>query len=496
MKIAFAVQHDLVKPNTSSDDWLIKAELEKLGIEVDVIDWRDSRVDLNKYDSIFVSSTWNAAVHSDEFIAWMKRCEVGKKRLINDIEVLLLGLHKDKYLTLLEKQFGDVDSSAGSITPSAYIKPDDKEQSFTTVRQELQQKGGLWQGNMVIKPIISAIGMNTYLITDDQKLLKKPNSVYRSFEEAEAIVQKLVHKKGSRGVIIQPFMPAVETSGEYQLIFIENKFSHAIVKPKGFGNRSSAGKKPLLASELPEGMLEFAERIMQFYAAKFPSGVTRARFDLFAGEKGPILCEAEVVEPHTNIRRLATEQQKTVISQYAQALIKRTNELSIQNCLKADAQQYFSLLNNPVIAKAVMKICATNDNILNYLSTSSTKDKHDLATDYAPVYMRSCLDALNGFANRNGQGKAELIKELDEARNEYSKSVLEKDTSTSSMVVRLLLKGVVNFIAALTLGVAHYINYQKTGTATFFADTASDSKLKRAHHDLNKEIESLPAAVI
>ena len=79
MKIAIAVQHDLTKPNISSNDWLIKPELEKLGMEVDVIDWRDSQVDLNKYDSIFVSSVWNAADYYTEFLAWIHSCEKNGK---------------------------------------------------------------------------------------------------------------------------------------------------------------------------------------------------------------------------------------------------------------------------------------------------------------------------------------------------------------------------------------------------------------------------------
>lgn len=486
MKIAIAVQHDLILPNITSDDWLIKAELEKKGIQVDVISWNADNQDLSQYDSIFVSSTWNASIYHEKFVAWLKSCEKQGKKLINDGELLLLGLHKDDYLSLLKDEFGEQDSAQGSITPSRFIRPMDKIQSFTQVRKTLD--GNLaWQGDLVIKPIISAVGRDTYLVTDNPELLARKTGKYCSFNDADELVHDLLDKKGSKGLIIQPFIKGVETGGEYQLVFIANQFSHAVVKGKGFGNRKSAEKRTIAAAGLPAGMFDFAQKIVQFYAKKFPHGMTRARLDFFVGQQGPVLCEAEVVEPHTNIRYFSNTEQKTILEKYAAALIKRTLELKLLALLGEEAKTYFPLLTNPQLLKAVKKLIDNNDKILS--SLADTKEKYDLAKSYSPNYIRECLIALSDFSERDDQNNELLLNGLNDAKEGYIETVLGNDRSTLSMIVRYLLASVVNFIAGLTFGFAHYQHYKNTGTIGFYTQTNSEHQLREGHRELEYDLE-------
>ena len=72
MKIALAVQLDLVTENKKTDDWLIKRALENLGVEVDIINWRDKKIDLKQYDSIIVASTWNLHKNPQEFLTGLE----------------------------------------------------------------------------------------------------------------------------------------------------------------------------------------------------------------------------------------------------------------------------------------------------------------------------------------------------------------------------------------------------------------------------------------
>ena len=487
MRIAIATQNGLTKPNTDSDDWLTKSELEKLGIEVDIIDWRDKQVDLNSYDSIFVSSTWNASVYYDEFMDWLQSCEEKGKKLINDREFLSLGILKDKYLTLLKEQFGESDSLQGSITPSIFIKPNEETQSFNDLRKELPFDK-LWQGELVIKPIVSSRGRDTYLITDNPELLQKSVS-YRPFKDLDGIAGDLIKMHSSKGFIIQPFIRNVESNGEYQLVFIDNQFSHAISKGKGFGNRVTAHKKPVADKDLPPGMLLFAQKIMQYYKDQAPHGLLRARFDFFVGDKGPVLSEAEIVEPHTNIRYFPLDEQKQILTRYAQALVKRNVQLQLQTILGEDAENYFSMLNNPKLLQAVMKVYKTNGEILSYLNSSDDKKKYELAKIYSANYLKDCLSALNGFYDRNLQNKDLLIDSLNQARDDYTKFVLGKDRSAFSKTVRYLLMAVVNFIAALTFGAAHLKNYKKNGVVGFFTETNSARDLRKDHQELNQELE-------
>lgn len=494
MKIAIAVQQGLTSPSEKTDDGLLKAALESRGIQVDLIDWRDDTIDLKQYESIVVSSTWNAPSYPDEFLAWIDRCDEGRKRLINSAEILKLSLNKDQYLGLLIAQFGTTDSPEGCITPSLFIKPGEDTSLFTKRLDTLKKANPLWLQNLVIKPIISADGKNTYILTDNPALLKKNPKMYHPLAQAEQCIEKLLAQDGTRGIIIQPFIPAVEKSGEYQLVFIDEQFSHATVKPKGFKNNNTAERKAVPADELPPGMLAFAQNIMSFYFLNYPDSIARTRLDFFAGENGPILCEAEMVEPNTNIRRLAATEQAVALERYASSVINHSQQLNtmamLQEFFKEDRTDYLPLTRCPELYPAMTKIYETHHEILAHLAPAKTK--HQLAVAHSPAYLKACFDALNTYAQTDApqpQDKKILLESLDDAKNHYSKSVLADDQSQLSRIIRWMLKGVVNFIASLTLGAAHYINYQKTGTATFFAHTTSDNKLKQAHHELKKEME-------
>lgn len=55
--------------------------------------------------------------------------------------------------------------------------------------------------------------------------------------------------------------------------------------------------------------------------------------------------------------------------------------------------------------------------------------------------------------------------------------------------MRLTLAAVVNFIAALSFGLAHYIHYKQTGVALFFSMTDSAERIQKEHHALESDIE-------
>lgn len=507
MKIAIAVQSGLTNQNEKTDDWLLKAELERRGIEVDLVDWRDPAVNWTQYDSIFVSSTWNMPAHADEVKSWIDTCESGKKRLINDAELIKFSLNKEQYLTFLQEQFKDQDSSKGCITPSEFIHAKDR-LSFSEKISSLTQKNALWAGDIVMKPIISADGMGTYRLTNEQNLLKNKGKNYRSFAEAESVMTPLLNDVKSQGVIIQPYIPSVENSGEYQLVYLGGEFSHATVKPPGFKNNNTGGRIFIAPDKLPSEMLNFANRLINVYEEKYPDGITRARFDFFAGDNGPILCEAEMIEPNTNIRRLDSAQQKKVIEKYADVLVNRTKRLIaipekseidrkvqaiIDEELKTDSSntdKYAAINKNPDVCKAFIKIHETSVAILEHLKGTT---KYTDALPHNSIYRTECFDALNEFAKKENptiRDKNKLISSLDNAQKKYSANVLSKDRSDLSKAMRLMLLVAVNFITAFTFGIAHSKHYKETGNILFYSETKSQTKLKASHKELSEKLDS------
>jgi glutathione synthase/RimK-type ligase-like ATP-grasp enzyme len=162
---------------------------------------------------------------------------------------------------LIPKEFG-----------GEFIK--DNDFSLTKKIELLKAKyPSIWAGDIVLKPIISADGDDTYRFTTDQQLISKDKNRYKPFSAADSIMKDLITRKDSRGVIIQPFIPSVEKSGEYQLVFIGGNFSHATVKPKGFKNNNTNERQPVSPEALPKCMYEFANKISTTDARPMSSNV-------------------------------------------------------------------------------------------------------------------------------------------------------------------------------------------------------------------------------
>lgn len=332
MKIAIAAYCDKVEEATRYDDKLLKLALEKLGNEVEVIDWQaKSTMDLHGYHAIVVTTTWNLHKYPKEFEQWLKNCELdGKKRLINDQSILRLGVRKESYFTSLIKDFGIVDSPQGSITPSVFITKGNiryANKAFTEILSILiKENQKIWSKDIVIKPITSAGGEDTYRFTNNVKLLKNNSKKWEDFIDANKLFSKILHADNSNGVIIQPFINSVEIKGEYQLVFIETEYSHAITKPKGFRNIDSTCKKYINKKDLPTELLDFARRIMSSFVIRYNKNLfTRIRIDLFCGQRGPVLCEVELIEPNINLEILPKNLATTVAHKYAQAIIKQAH---------------------------------------------------------------------------------------------------------------------------------------------------------------------------
>ncbi len=319
------------------DDLIIKntfaAFSDAKSIDIEIVDWRNKEINFLQFDTIVVTSTWDLHLYPDEFNQWLNHCEAdGKKRLINDIDILKLGIKKHAYLQPLLEEFKPENSAIGSMIPTIFVGVDAKtnsEEKFSAIVQKLIIKNPeIWSGDIVVKPNTSANGDNTFVVTQDEKQVEKTPLNYRHFRDMDKLFCEMLKIKKYNGLMIQPFMKAVEKHGEYQLVFFNNKCNHATVKPAGFKNSSPQGRMSVSLESLPKNMLLFAEKIMQFFNEKFPDKITRARVDLFdAGEKGPIVCEVEMVEPNTNINRLEKTEQVKAATSFVNAILLRRKQL-------------------------------------------------------------------------------------------------------------------------------------------------------------------------
>jgi hypothetical protein len=98
--------------------------------------------------------------------------------------------------------------------------------------------------------------------------------------------------------LIQPFLPSIETEGEYSLIFIDGEFSHALVKRPAAGDyriQSSYGGVETAITPSVDDMCA-ARSVLD--ALPF-TDLLYARIDMVRGLEGVLrLMEAELIEPY------------------------------------------------------------------------------------------------------------------------------------------------------------------------------------------------------
>ena len=331
------------------DDRELQEELQGRGHQVEIIAWEDPEIDLCQFDSIFVSSTWNMCHKPQHFRTWLNACEQDdQRRLINDRAVLDAGFEKSIYWEMLKQILSDNPylEKLGKLTPSRYfahsslhtdspgVESIEPGYGFAEVLAGLDADLHWKRSNLVLKPIISADGHDTFVYNRFKLAIpiddEKREFVLDDAEKAEETFQRLISDTERSGVCLQAYMEGVE-EGEYSLTILRRKCTHAVQKPKLFKGDDSSRRRFISLEQLPDGMLRFAEEIVRHFDDKFGRGsVSRARVDLFNQRGVPTLCELECVEPNTNLAIVAKaykDKANETLCRYADVIELRTQEI-------------------------------------------------------------------------------------------------------------------------------------------------------------------------
>jgi len=232
------------------------------GHDASVAAWDDDSVDWSSFDAALIRATWNYAQHLEAFREWLRRVD-GQTTLINPRSTLEWNLHKG-YLRELE-------GAGVPITPTAFF---DRGQTGS-VLSLCEQRG--W-ARIVIKPTVSAGSFGT-----------------RSFDRckgetgaAQAFFDDMV---AQRDMMIQRYIPSVDTVGETALIVIDGQLTHAIEKRPRFDDQD---EEVYLRESISDEMREFAQQVL----AAAGKDAIYARVDVFPNEDGSLmLSELELLEP-------------------------------------------------------------------------------------------------------------------------------------------------------------------------------------------------------
>lgn len=253
-------------PGGAPDDHLLAGALQAKGMVVTMAAWDDHEVDWSAAPLAVVRSTWNYHRSPDRWRQWVASA-ARATTVLNGPEVLLWNTDK-RYLRQL--------AAAGvECVPTLFIEPD-------MPVPLMQLAAGIGWHDIVVKPAIGASAAGTRRFSE-----------HEFGQEGEQHLASLL-RRGA--VLLQAFVPAVETLGEHSLVFLGGAFSHAYTKPAfnadTTGTTAIAPYRPSLAE------LAFGAKVLR----QVPGEMLYARVDLVEGEVGPMLMELELIEPDLGLR--------------------------------------------------------------------------------------------------------------------------------------------------------------------------------------------------
>ena len=263
MRIAFITS--AAWADLSPDDRLAAAELTRRGTEVQPAVWNDPGVDWSAFDQAILRSCWDYHRRLPEFLGWLDHMEQTGVPLWNP--PALVRFNADKaYL-------GDLSAAGVPVVPTLRLERGASADLATI----LEERG--WD-EAVVKPAVSASAFRT-------RRARR--------EEAGAVQPELAEMLTGSAVLIQPFLPEIQTRGEWSFLYFGGVFSHAVLKRPGEGDFRV--QQELGGSAVPEtpdpGLLAQARAVIE----RIPGPWLYARVDGIELEEGFTLMELELIEP-------------------------------------------------------------------------------------------------------------------------------------------------------------------------------------------------------
>jgi len=228
------------------------------GMTVQDVSWDDPEAGWSSYGAVIIGTTWDYWDRQAEFLAALERIQAAT-RLYNPAELVRWNIHKT-YLR-------DLEARGARIIPTVWLDKADAASAaaaFDTLRAD----------DLVFKRQVGAGA-------DGQHRLQRGGAV-----------PDMPHP-----MMAQPFLPAIQTEGEYSFIFIGGKFCHALLKravPGDYRIQSKYGGKETSVDPPADDLSDAAAII-----AMLDEAPLYARVDMVRGEDGQlVLMELEAIEPY------------------------------------------------------------------------------------------------------------------------------------------------------------------------------------------------------
>jgi len=181
----------------------LQAACASAGLHAQVLAWDDPTVSWQRFDAVLLRSTWDYTERLAEFLHWCERVD-RTSALLNPLPVLRWNTDKHYLAELAGRGI--------PVVPSTFVEPEMEPlpslQAFLAAYPVA--------GEFVVKPAVSAGSRDTQRYSRAQEFAAA-NHVGRLLD-------------AGRSVLLQPYLPSVDSDGETALLFFDGVFSHAIRK--------------------------------------------------------------------------------------------------------------------------------------------------------------------------------------------------------------------------------------------------------------------------
>jgi glutathione synthase/RimK-type ligase-like ATP-grasp enzyme len=259
-------------PDLTDDDRVAVAALDTLGHAVRPAIWdatdpaalADASGD-GRVDAVVIRSCWDYHLRAAEFADWVRALAARGVRVLNPPALLLWNLDK-RYLR-------ELGAAGVATTPTVWVGRGERASLAAIARREG------WR-ELVVKPAVSASAHETWRVPA---------------AEAAAHEGRFRRLALESDVMVQPYVTAIESGGEWSLVFFDRAYSHAVCKRPRAGDfrvQTQYGGVATVATP-PAAALSAARAIV----ARLPPETLYARVDGVEVDGRFELMELECLDP-------------------------------------------------------------------------------------------------------------------------------------------------------------------------------------------------------
>ncbi len=264
--VAFAVDAQTV--DFTPGDRLLADSLRRRGVEVRPLVWGAAGSAPAPCEVVVIRSTWDYVERPGAFRSWLDDLDATGAIVVNRTALLRWNMHKGYLRELADRGV--------AVVPTALLLAGDD-----VILPELMAVRG-WE-RAVVKPAIGASARQTIRVDRDARAERS---------EAEASFRRLV---AVEDVLVQPFLPSIESDGELSVVAIGGDLTHVVLKRATAGEwrvQSEYGGSATQVSVTPA--IEAAAGAVLQALDEVP---TYARIDLVTVDGEFHLMELELIEP-------------------------------------------------------------------------------------------------------------------------------------------------------------------------------------------------------